>query len=38
MTAAQLENSQKINLGTKLIDPKEAVTNYGELFTDEFVK
>lgn len=38
VTTAQLENSQKINLGTKLIDPKEAVTNYGELFTDEFVK
>jgi NitT/TauT family transport system substrate-binding protein len=38
VTVAQLENSQKINLGTKLIEPKDAVTNYQELFTDEFVK
>jgi len=38
VTIAQLENAQKINLGTKLIEPKDAVTNYQELFTDEFVK
>ena len=38
VTVKQLENSQKINLGTKLIEPKDAVTNYEELFTDEFVK
>ena len=38
VTRTQLENSQKINLGTKLIEPKDAVTNYEELFTDEFVK
>lgn len=38
VTVKQLENSQKINLGTKLIEPKDAVTNYEELFTDEYVK
>jgi ABC-type nitrate/sulfonate/bicarbonate transport system substrate-binding protein len=38
VTRAQLENSQKINLGTKLIEPKDAVKNYEELFTDEYVK
>jgi ABC-type nitrate/sulfonate/bicarbonate transport system substrate-binding protein len=38
VTVKQLENSQKINLATKLIEPKDAVTNYEELFTDEYVK
>jgi len=38
VTVKQLENSQKINLGTKLIEPKDAVKNYEELFTDEYVK
>jgi NitT/TauT family transport system substrate-binding protein len=38
VTVPQLENSQKINLGTKLIEPKDAVKNYEELFTDEYVK
>jgi ABC-type nitrate/sulfonate/bicarbonate transport system substrate-binding protein len=38
VTRVQLENSQKINLRTKLIEPKDAVTNYEELFTDEYVK
>src|SRR5262245_1023642 len=38
VTVAQLENAQKINLGAKLLDPKEVVKNYDGLFTDEFIK
>jgi NitT/TauT family transport system substrate-binding protein len=38
VTVAQLENSQKINLGAKLLDPKDVVKSYDGLFTDEFVK
>jgi NitT/TauT family transport system substrate-binding protein len=38
VTAAQLENAQKINLGAKLLDPKDVVKSYDGLFTDEFVR
>jgi ABC-type nitrate/sulfonate/bicarbonate transport system substrate-binding protein len=38
VTVAQLENSQKINLGAKLLDPKDVVKSYDGLFTDEFVR
>ena len=34
----QLENSQKVSLVGKLLDPKDALTKYDDLFTDEFVK
>jgi ABC-type nitrate/sulfonate/bicarbonate transport system substrate-binding protein len=33
-----LENSQKVSLVGKLLDPKDALTKYDDLFTDEFVK
>ena len=38
VTVKQLENSQKVSLDAKLLDPKEALTSYNDLFTDEFVK
>jgi ABC-type nitrate/sulfonate/bicarbonate transport system substrate-binding protein len=38
VTVAMLENSQKVSLVGKLLDPKEALTKYDDLFTDEFVK
>jgi ABC-type nitrate/sulfonate/bicarbonate transport system substrate-binding protein len=34
----ELENSQKVSLVAKLLDPKDALTSYDGLFTDEFVK
>ena len=34
----QLENSQKVSLDAKLLDPKDALKSYEGLFTDEFVK
>jgi ABC-type nitrate/sulfonate/bicarbonate transport system substrate-binding protein len=34
----QLVNSQKVSLDAKLLDPKDVVTNFEELFTDEFIK
>ncbi|HWE20970.1 MAG TPA: ABC transporter substrate-binding protein [Hyphomicrobiaceae bacterium] len=34
----QLVNSQKVSLVAKLLDPKDALTKYDGLFTDEFVK
>jgi ABC-type nitrate/sulfonate/bicarbonate transport system substrate-binding protein len=34
----QLENSQKVSLDAKLLDPKDALKSYDGLFTDEFVK
>jgi NitT/TauT family transport system substrate-binding protein len=34
----QLVNSQKVSLEAKLLDPKDALTSYDGLFTDEFVK
>lgn len=38
VTVAQLENSQKVSLDSKLLDPKDALKSYEGLFTDEFVK
>jgi sulfonate transport system substrate-binding protein len=35
---AQLENSQKVSLTAKLLDPKDALKSYDGLFTDEFVR
>jgi len=34
----QLENSQKVSLDAKLLDPKDALKSYDGLFTDEFVR
>jgi hypothetical protein len=38
VTTRQLENSQKVSLDGKLLDPKDALKSYDDLFTDEFVK
>ena len=38
VTAVQLENSQKVSLAAKLLDPKDALKTYDGLFTDEFVR
>jgi ABC-type nitrate/sulfonate/bicarbonate transport system substrate-binding protein len=38
VVVAQLENSQKVSLVGKLLDPKDALTSYDGLFTEEFVK
>jgi NitT/TauT family transport system substrate-binding protein len=38
VTKAQLDNSQKINLEAKLLDPKDALKSYDGLYTDEFLK
>jgi hypothetical protein len=38
VTQKQLENSQKVSLDSKLLDPKDALTKYDDLFTDEFLK
>jgi ABC-type nitrate/sulfonate/bicarbonate transport system substrate-binding protein len=38
VSVAMLENSQKVSLVAKLLDPKDALTKYDDLFTDEFVK
>jgi NitT/TauT family transport system substrate-binding protein len=35
---AQLDNSQKVSLVAKLLDPKDALASYDGLFTDEFVR
>jgi ABC-type nitrate/sulfonate/bicarbonate transport system substrate-binding protein len=35
---AQLENSQKVSLAAKLLDPKDALKSFDGLFTDEFVR
>ena len=37
VSVAMLENSQKVSLAAKLLDPKDALTSYDGLFTDEFV-
>jgi len=34
----QLVNSQKVSLDAKLLDPADVVTNFEELFTDEFIR
>jgi NitT/TauT family transport system substrate-binding protein len=38
VTVAQLNNSQKINLEAKLLDPKDALKSFDGLYTDEFLK
>jgi ABC-type nitrate/sulfonate/bicarbonate transport system substrate-binding protein len=38
VNVAMLENSQKVSLVAKLLDPKDALTKFDDLFTDEFVK
>ena len=38
VSVAMLENSQKVSLVGKLLDPKDALTSFDDLFTDEFVK
>ena len=38
VTIPQLENSQKVSLVAKLLDPKDALKSYDGLFTDEFLK
>jgi ABC-type nitrate/sulfonate/bicarbonate transport system substrate-binding protein len=38
VTVPGLENSQKVSLDAKLLDPKDALKNYDGLFTDEFLK
>ncbi|HEX5959479.1 MAG TPA: hypothetical protein VFY92_12595, partial [Hyphomicrobiaceae bacterium] len=38
VTKAMLENSQKVSLVAKLLDPKDALKSFDDLFTDEFVK
>lgn len=34
----QLENSQKVSLDAKLLEPKDALTSFDGLFTDEYLK
>lgn len=38
VTIPQLENSQKVSLVAKLLDPKDALKSYEGLYTDEFLK
>ena len=38
VTPVQLENSQKVSLAAKLLDPKDALKTYDGLFSDEFVR
>ena len=38
VTIPQLENSQKVSLDAKLLDPKDALKSYDGLYTDEFLK
>jgi ABC-type nitrate/sulfonate/bicarbonate transport system substrate-binding protein len=38
VTVPMLEHSQKVSLDAKLLDPKDALTKYDDLFTDEFLK
>jgi hypothetical protein len=38
VTVRQLENSQKVSLDAKLLEPKDALKSFDGLFTDEFVK
>lgn len=38
VTIPQLENSQKVSLEAKLLDPKDALKSYDGLYTDEFLK
>jgi NitT/TauT family transport system substrate-binding protein len=38
VTVPGLENSQKVSLEAKLLDPKDALKSYDGLYTDEFLK
>jgi ABC-type nitrate/sulfonate/bicarbonate transport system substrate-binding protein len=38
VTVPQLENSQKVSLDAKLLEPKDALKSYDGLFTDEFLR
>lgn len=38
VTIPQLENSQKINIEAKLLDPKDALKSFDGLYTDQFIK
>ncbi len=38
VNVSQLENSQRVSLSAKLLDPKDVLKAYDDLFTDEFVK
>lgn len=38
VTLPQLENSQKVSLTAKLLDPKDALKSYEGTYTDEFVR
>ena len=38
VTVPQLENSQKVSLAAKLLDPKDALKSYDGLFSNEFVR
>jgi NitT/TauT family transport system substrate-binding protein len=38
VTVKQLENSQKVSLDAKLLEPKDALKSYDGLFTDELIK
>jgi len=38
VTIPQLENSQKISLEAKLLEPKDALKSFDGLYTDEFLK
>jgi NitT/TauT family transport system substrate-binding protein len=38
VTVAGLENSQKVSLEAKLLDPKDALKSFEGLYTDEFVQ
>ena len=33
-----LDHSQKVSLEAKLLEPKDALTNFDGLYTDEFVR
>jgi ABC-type nitrate/sulfonate/bicarbonate transport system substrate-binding protein len=38
VTIAGLEHSQQVSLESKLLEPKDALTSFGGLYTDEFVQ
>ena len=38
VTPAQLDNSQKVSVQAKLLDPKDVVKSYEGIYTDEFVR
>ena len=38
VTAAALENSERVNIEAKLLDPKDRVTSFDKLFTDAYIR